>query len=118
MLLGDAAHTMTPVLGQGCNSGLEDAMIFARMLQQSDGDLDSLLPAYSAARLPELRALISINELATDDRGMITTVSHHESSHVGPEAKILVGSRPLHSTVSVDTEEAGSIFCVVAVGFE
>ena len=77
MLLGDAAHTMTPVLGQGCNSGMEDAVIFARMLQQCDGDLDRLLPAYSAARLPELRSLIGINELAADDRGMITMVSHH-----------------------------------------
>ena len=79
MLLGDAAHTMTPVLGQGCNSGMEDAVIFARMLQQSDADLDGLLPAYSAARLLELRALISINGLAADRQWskVTTTVSHH-----------------------------------------
>ena len=59
---------MTPVLGQGCNSGLEDATVFARMLQQCDGDIDRLLPAYTAARLPEITALLNINEVAAQER--------------------------------------------------
>ena len=59
---------MTPVLAQGCNSGLEDAAVFAQMLQQSNGDIDSLLPAYTAARLPEITALLNVNELAAQER--------------------------------------------------
>jgi 2-polyprenyl-6-methoxyphenol hydroxylase-like FAD-dependent oxidoreductase len=43
-LLGDAAHAMTPNLGQGACQALEDALILARHADD--------LPAYTAARLP------------------------------------------------------------------
>ena len=59
---------MTPVLGQGCNSGLEDVAVFAEMLRRCDGDVDSLLPAYTAARLPEITALVNMNEWAAQER--------------------------------------------------
>lgn len=62
MLLGDAAHTMTPVTGQGCNSGLEDAHIFANVLREED-DLDKALPRYNEKRLPDVAALVRLNEI-------------------------------------------------------
>ncbi|GGK75657.1 monooxygenase [Sphaerisporangium melleum] len=43
-LLGDAAHAMTPNLGQGACQAIEDAVVLARLA----GDL----PAYTRARLP------------------------------------------------------------------
>jgi len=46
-LLGDAAHAMTPNLGQGGCQAIEDAVVLAHLV---DGPDD--LPAYSAARLP------------------------------------------------------------------
>ena len=67
---------MTPVMGQGCNSGLEDATVFAQMLQRCDGDIDRLLPAYTAARLPEITALLNINELAAQERHTIKVGLH------------------------------------------
>lgn len=37
VLLGDAAHTVTPALGQGVNSALTDASFLADMLAKVSG---------------------------------------------------------------------------------
>ena len=75
VLLGDAAHCMSPVLGQGLNSGLEDVAIFAECLQQHAGQVDTALPAYTAARMPDIRAIMTINEVAaSQDIGLAPQV--------------------------------------------
>ncbi|HEX5973651.1 MAG TPA: FAD-dependent monooxygenase, partial [Rubrobacteraceae bacterium] len=50
-LLGDAAHPMTPNLGQGACQAIEDAVVLARCLQE-DGkaDMPSALRRYEDAR--------------------------------------------------------------------
>ncbi len=63
VLLGDAAHTMSPVMAQGLNSGLEDVMVFTQLLEQHSGNVDSALPAFTQQRLPDIRALVMLNEL-------------------------------------------------------
>ena len=63
VLMGDAAHTMTPILGQGLNCGLEDVAVFAQILEQHQGNVDTALPAYNTARWPDVEALLNINEL-------------------------------------------------------
>lgn len=64
--MGDAAHTMTPILGQGLNCGLEDVAIFAQILEQHQGNVDTALPAYNTARWPDVEALLNINELVAN----------------------------------------------------
>ena len=49
-LLGDAAHPITPFLGQGAVMALEDAMILARCLT-TDDSLAASLARYEAARI-------------------------------------------------------------------
>ncbi|MEV6287946.1 FAD-dependent monooxygenase [Kribbella sp. NPDC051770] len=48
VLLGDAAHAMTPDLGQGACQAIEDAVVLAAAL--ADSDLDSGLAAYDRVR--------------------------------------------------------------------
>ena len=48
-VIGDAAHSTSPQLGQGINMGLLDAFALAQALE-TRADLDKALGAYAAAR--------------------------------------------------------------------
>lgn len=52
-LVGDAAHTMPPTLGQGANQTLEDAWVLGRELARG-GDPAARLRAYEQARYPHI----------------------------------------------------------------
>ncbi|WP_409332936.1 FAD-dependent monooxygenase [Trujillonella humicola] len=51
-LMGDAAHPMLQVLGQGACQALEDAVCLADVLAEHPDDVDKALAAYEEARLP------------------------------------------------------------------
>ncbi|MBB5687723.1 FAD-dependent monooxygenase [Sphingobium boeckii] len=65
-LLGDAAHAMTPFLGQGASSAIEDAIVLARVLSAS-ADMGEALTRYEAARL-ERASMIQLESNANADR--------------------------------------------------
>jgi len=52
VLLGDAAHPMLQVLGQGACQELEDAVCLAEQLAEHPDDVPKALAAYEDARLP------------------------------------------------------------------
>jgi 2-polyprenyl-6-methoxyphenol hydroxylase-like FAD-dependent oxidoreductase len=53
VLLGDAAHPMTPNLGQGACQALEDAAVLARLAAGTEPDaVPAVLARYTAARQP------------------------------------------------------------------
>lgn len=56
-LLGDAAHPMTPNLGQGACQALEDAVVLAKQLQAM-ADIPTALRAYEAARIPRTTLIV------------------------------------------------------------
>ena len=56
-LLGDAAHPMTPNLGQGACQALEDAVVLAQQLQAT-ADIETALRAYEAARIPRTSKIV------------------------------------------------------------
>jgi 3-hydroxybenzoate 6-monooxygenase len=51
-LLGDAAHPMLQVLGQGACQALEDAVCLADKLAEHPQDVEKALASYEQARLP------------------------------------------------------------------
>lgn len=56
LLIGDAAHAITPFFGQGCNSAFEDVTVLAEMLD-SGITLDKVLSKFSLARKPDADAI-------------------------------------------------------------
>ncbi|WP_067173102.1 FAD-dependent oxidoreductase [Microtetraspora niveoalba] len=65
-LLGDAAHSMTPNLGQGACQAIEDAVVLAHLVDEG-GSVEDALAAYTRDRLPRTTAIVrrsaSINRL-------------------------------------------------------
>ncbi|MEY2845185.1 MAG: hypothetical protein RL076_731 [Chloroflexota bacterium] len=57
-LLGDAAHAMTPNLGQGGCQAIEDALVLAKSFQHYDDVPDALL-AYQQARKQYVEAVVA-----------------------------------------------------------
>ncbi|MGJ3507781.1 FAD-dependent oxidoreductase [Enemella sp. A6] len=51
LVIGDAAHASTPFMGQGGAMALEDAVVLARLLDQSD-EVDAVCQAFTALRHP------------------------------------------------------------------
>ncbi|NES20064.1 MAG: FAD-dependent monooxygenase [Symploca sp. SIO3E6] len=58
LLIGDAAHAVASSFsGQGCNAALEDAQIFARILDESEDNWEVALAKFTEQRQPEAHAL-------------------------------------------------------------
>jgi 2-polyprenyl-6-methoxyphenol hydroxylase-like FAD-dependent oxidoreductase len=58
VLVGDAAHAMTPHLGQGASQALEDAVCLAAYLN-ADPSLDEALRRYDRERRPRTQAVVT-----------------------------------------------------------
>jgi 2-polyprenyl-6-methoxyphenol hydroxylase-like FAD-dependent oxidoreductase len=70
VLLGDAAHAMTPNLGQGACQALEDAVTLGQCLQEED-DVEAALNRYESKRVERARRVIEYSrrfgEVAHDE---------------------------------------------------
>lgn len=58
VLLGDAAHPMTPNMGQGGGQAVEDAVVLARCLA-TEKELPAALSRYEALRVPRANGFVS-----------------------------------------------------------
>ncbi|MDF2958884.1 MAG: 2-polyprenyl-6-methoxyphenol hydroxylase [Paenibacillus sp.] len=59
-LLGDAAHAMTPNLGQGACQAIEDSMILSESLQR-ENTFSIALRRYEALRTPRVRKVVNLS---------------------------------------------------------
>lgn len=62
LLIGDAAHAVSPSIGQGCNASLEDVLVFDRLLDQHHDDWSAALPTFSQQRVPDAHALRELSD--------------------------------------------------------
>ncbi|PRW58870.1 kynurenine 3-monooxygenase [Chlorella sorokiniana] len=63
VLIGDAAHSVYPALGQGANAALEGARVLADTLQEvGTGDIEAALAEYSRCWLPSAHAVVELTE--------------------------------------------------------
>jgi kynurenine 3-monooxygenase len=69
VLIGDAAHGMFSLLGQGCTAAIADAVALTSYLQQYDNQLAMALPKFSAQQVEEGHAV--------SDLSLISLVFYH-----------------------------------------
>lgn len=68
VIIGDAAHTVTPYMGQGAAQSMEDAVVLARCLAELDGDADGIagaLKRFEAIRKPRTTMIQEISAANT-----------------------------------------------------
>jgi kynurenine 3-monooxygenase len=72
IIIGDAAHALSPSLGQGCNSALEDVVIFDRLLDEYADNWAEALPKFTLRRVPDARAVQELSDYAvpTSNKGL------------------------------------------------
>ena len=73
VLLGDAAHAIVPFYGQGMNASFEDVTVFDAILDQYEGDWETIFKVYEKTRKEDTDA---IADLAIDN-------FHEMKDHVG-----------------------------------
>ncbi|KAF3886167.1 MULTISPECIES: FAD-dependent oxidoreductase [Nostocales] len=61
LLIGDAAHAVPPSIGQGCNSALEDVVVFDALLDEYSDNLAEALEQFTIRRRPDAWALVELS---------------------------------------------------------
>jgi 2-polyprenyl-6-methoxyphenol hydroxylase-like FAD-dependent oxidoreductase len=84
-LLGDAAHPMTPDLGQGACQGIEDGVVIAACLSQRSDPIVALAN-YEDARLRRVRSMVKgsrrLNHLATAESSIVSALRNAGTAHI------------------------------------
>jgi 2-polyprenyl-6-methoxyphenol hydroxylase-like FAD-dependent oxidoreductase len=110
-LLGDAAHPMTPDLGQGACQGIEDAAVLAACLSGAP-DVDRGLAAFEDARLRRVRMMVResrrLGKVATADSELVTRVRNALAAHLPNRLNRAVVARYASERSFLDTLPAGA----------
>jgi kynurenine 3-monooxygenase len=60
LLIGDAAHSVSPSLGQGCNAALEDVVMFDNLLDEYSDNLAKAIEQFTVRRKADAHALVEL----------------------------------------------------------
>jgi kynurenine 3-monooxygenase len=114
-LIGDAAHTLVPFLGQGLNAGLEDCRTLAECLDDANDRWDKALAVFEDERLANGEAVIGLAEKHFDElaRGardplfLVRRVIEERLHAIAPDrfvplyTMVAFGSRPYREIAAV-----------------
>ena len=64
LLIGDAAHAVSPSIGQGCNAALEDVVVFDNLLDEYSDNWAKAIEQFTIRRKPEAHALAELSDNA------------------------------------------------------
>lgn len=67
VLVGDAGHSVSSNLGQGCNAALESARVLGEVVDLVGGDPDKVPAAYNKARIQDVHALQHLEHFCVSD---------------------------------------------------
>jgi 2-polyprenyl-6-methoxyphenol hydroxylase-like FAD-dependent oxidoreductase len=59
LLIGDAAHAMSPAGGQGASLALEDAMVFSRLVADPSRDVEDAMARFESARRARAEGMVA-----------------------------------------------------------
>ncbi|KAJ9064370.1 hypothetical protein DSO57_1031432 [Entomophthora muscae] len=69
LILGDAAHTMPPTVGQGINCGFGDVYYLSAVLDQAHDDWSKAPALFNEKRQPEAEAVQKLSQFVLSERG-------------------------------------------------
>jgi kynurenine 3-monooxygenase len=61
LLIGDAAHAVSPSIGQGCNAALEDVVVFDNLLDEYSDNLAKAIEQFTIRRTEDAHALLELS---------------------------------------------------------
>lgn len=64
LLIGDAAHAVSPSIGQGCNAALEDVVVFDKLLDEYSDNLTEAVEQFTIRRKQDGHALVELGDNA------------------------------------------------------
>lgn len=64
LLIGDAAHSVSPSIGQGCNAALEDVVVLDSLLDEYSDNLAAALEQFTIRRMLDAHALVELGDNA------------------------------------------------------
>jgi 2-polyprenyl-6-methoxyphenol hydroxylase-like FAD-dependent oxidoreductase len=72
LLIGDAAHAVSPNAGQGASMALEDAMVLAKLLRDSCGDHEHVFTQFETDRKPRVEKIVAEGRRRGVDKQIIS----------------------------------------------
>jgi len=110
MLIGDAAHAVSPNSGQGASLALEDAMYLAKLLRDCAGNYVTAFESFERDRKPRVERIVAAGRRAASDKAIITPLQSKIRNFMIGVMVRLFGIPGMHETLRyrIDWNDTGS----------